>query len=117
MADGAEPNAAADGGDRVCSEESRPLSAAAAELPRSAVPYMVSRHSATLRESAEFPTSVKDVGSWANGMKLASECILDQLLTQFLPGFNHERETLGSPLLDARLHPMGAFRINNQRHE
>jgi hypothetical protein len=52
-----------------------------------------------------------------NGMKLASECIQDQLLTQFLPGFNHERDTLGSPLLDARLHPMGAFRINNQRHE
>ena len=39
-------------------------------------------------------------------MKLTSELLLYQLLTQFLPGFDHERETFGSPLLDARLHPM-----------
>ena len=33
---------------------------AAAELTRSAVPYTVSRHSANFRESAEFPTGVKE---------------------------------------------------------
>jgi hypothetical protein len=44
-------------------------------------------------------------GSWPNGIKLASEFLLDQLLTQYLPGFDHEREALGAPLLDARLHP------------
>jgi hypothetical protein len=56
-------------------------------------------------------------GSNRNGIKLASEPLLDYLLAQFLPGFNHQREALGSPLLDPRLHPMGAFRVYNQCHE
>jgi hypothetical protein len=42
-------------------------------------------------------------------MKLTSERLLHQLLTEFLPRFDHQRETLGSPLLDARLPPMGAY--------
>jgi hypothetical protein len=46
------------------------------------------------------------VGSYANGIKLASELLLDHLLTQFVPGFDHKREALGSPFLDARLHSM-----------
>jgi hypothetical protein len=32
-------------------------------------------------------------------MKLASELRLDQLLTQFLPGFDHQGEGLGPPFL------------------
>jgi hypothetical protein len=55
-----------------------------------------------------------NVGSWANGMKLASERLLDQLLMQCLPGFDHEREALGAPLLDARLHPMRSEGIHDQ---
>jgi hypothetical protein len=47
-------------------------------------------------------------------MKLTSELWLDQLLTQFLPGFDHEREALGPPLLDARLHPMRADGVHDQ---
>jgi hypothetical protein len=47
-------------------------------------------------------------------MKLASELLLDQLLTQFLPGFDHEREALRSPLLDARFHPMRADGVDDQ---
>jgi hypothetical protein len=34
--------------------------------------------------------------------------LLEQLLTQFLPGLDHQWEAFGAPLLDARLHPMGA---------
>jgi hypothetical protein len=49
-------------------------------------------------------------------MKLTLEFLLYQLLTQCLPGFNHKRKALGPPLLDARLHPMGANRDNHQRH-
>jgi len=41
---------------------------------------------------------------------------LDQLLAQFLPGLVHEREALGSPFLDPRLHLMGAYGVNDQRH-
>jgi hypothetical protein len=39
-------------------------------------------------------------------MKLACELLLYQLLTQFLPGFEHEGEALGPSFLDARLYPM-----------
>ena len=49
-----------------------------------------------------------NVGSYANGVKLTSELLLEQLLTQFLPGLDNQWEALRAPLLDARLHPMGA---------
>jgi hypothetical protein len=49
-------------------------------------------------------------------IKLASELLLYQLLTQFLPGFDHEGEALGSPLLHARLDTMRAYRVDEQRH-
>jgi hypothetical protein len=55
------------------------------------------------------------VGSYANGMKLTSELLLDQLLTQYVSGCDHAWEALGPPLLDARLHPMGARRVDDQR--
>ena len=57
-----------------------------------------------------------DCGSYANGMKLASEPWLYQRLTQFRPGFDHERDTFGSPLLDARLHPTGAYGVDEVAH-
>jgi hypothetical protein len=38
-----------------------------------------------------------NVGSGPNGINLTSDLLLDQLLTQFLPGFDHQRETLGPP--------------------
>jgi hypothetical protein len=47
-------------------------------------------------------------------MQLASELLLDQLLTPFLPGFDHEREALKLALLDARLHAMRADGIDHQ---
>jgi hypothetical protein len=47
-------------------------------------------------------------------MKLTSDLLLHQLLTQFLSGFDHEREALGAPLLDARLHPMRADGVDDQ---
>jgi hypothetical protein len=53
-------------------------------------------------------------GSSANGIKLASERLLDQLPAQFLSGFNHEREALGSPLFDPRLCPMQADGVDKQ---
>jgi hypothetical protein len=40
-------------------------------------------------------------------IKLTSERLPYQLLAQFLAGLVHERETLGSPLLDPRPHAMG----------
>jgi len=49
-----------------------------------------------------------------NGIKLAHACLLEQLLSQFLPGFDHQGEGLGPPLLDARLRPKRAHRINEQ---
>ena len=55
------------------------------------------------------------VGLGPNGIKLASELLLYQLLTQCLPGFDHQREALGPPFLDARLHPMRACGVHNQR--
>jgi hypothetical protein len=48
-------------------------------------------------------------------MKLASELWLDQLLTQCLPGFAHEREALGAPFLDTRLHAMRSDGVDEQR--
>jgi hypothetical protein len=53
-------------------------------------------------------------GSWPNGMKLAPELLLYQLLTQFLPRFDPQREALGPSLLDARLHPMRADGVHDQ---
>jgi hypothetical protein len=40
--------------------------------------------------------------------------VLDQLLTQFPSGCDHEREALGAPFLDARLHPMRADGVDDQ---
>jgi hypothetical protein len=48
-------------------------------------------------------------------MKLASDLILDQLLTEFLPGLDHEGETLGPPFLDTRLHAMRSDGVDDQR--
>jgi hypothetical protein len=56
-----------------------------------------------------------DYGSWPNGIKLASKLLLYQLLTQCLPRFDHQREALGPPLLDARLHAMRSDRVDDQR--
>jgi hypothetical protein len=56
-----------------------------------------------------------NVGSWPNGIKLASERLLDQLPAQLLSGFNHQGEALGSPLLDPRLHTIGARGVHDQR--
>ena len=47
-------------------------------------------------------------------MKLASERLLYHLLTQFLPGFDHQGEWLGSPLLDTRLLPARADGLDEQ---
>src|SRR5687767_11315733 len=58
-----------------------------------------------------------DVTRNRNGIKLASDLLVYQLLPQFLPGFDHQGEALGPPFLDARLHAMGACRVHNQRHE
>jgi hypothetical protein len=50
-----------------------------------------------------------------NGIKLASELLLDQLLTQCLPGFDHKWEALGPPFLDAWFHAMRADGVDDQR--
>jgi hypothetical protein len=55
-----------------------------------------------------FADKFRKIGSNPNGMKLACEFLLYQLLTQCLPGFEHQGEALGAPLLDARLYPMRA---------
>ena len=59
-------------------------------------------------------TPIINKGFHLNGIKLASERLLDQLTAQFLSGFNHQGEALGSPLFDPRLHPMGADGIDAQ---
>jgi hypothetical protein len=56
---------------------------------------------------------VTKTGQEPNGMKLTSERLLDQLLTQVLAGCDHEREALRSPLPDARLHPMGTLGVDD----
>ncbi len=48
-------------------------------------------------------------------MKLGSDLLVYQLLTQCLPGFDHQREALGSPLLDPRLHAMRSDGVDDQR--
>jgi hypothetical protein len=53
-------------------------------------------------------------GSVTNGIKLAAERWLDQLLTQFGPRCDHQGEGLGSPFLDARLHAMRSDGIDAQ---
>ena len=50
-------------------------------------------------------------------MKLAPECVLDQLPAQCLSGLNHPWAALGSPLLDPRLPPIGACGVHAQRYE
>jgi hypothetical protein len=55
-------------------------------------------------------------GQEPNGIKLASERLLDQLPAQLLSGFNHKGEALGSPLLDPRLHTIGARGVHDQRY-
>jgi hypothetical protein len=62
----------------------------------------------------DFAISIKS-GQEPNGIKLASERLLDQLPAQFLSGFNHEREALRSPLFDPRLCPMQADGVDKQR--
>jgi hypothetical protein len=49
-------------------------------------------------------------------MKLAAALVLDQLPAQFVPGFDHEGKALRAPLLDPRLHPMGACGVHDQRY-
>jgi hypothetical protein len=53
-------------------------------------------------------------GSDPNGMKLAAQCWLDQLLTQFVPRFDHDGEGLGAALLDARLQAMRSDGVDTQ---
>jgi hypothetical protein len=50
-----------------------------------------------------------------NGIKLASKLLVYQLLTQFLPGFDHKREALGPPFLDTRLYAMRSDGVDDQR--
>jgi hypothetical protein len=78
---------------------------------------LISYHRAILRNlTAYFALGGVIDGLRPNGIKLTLEFLLYQLLTQCLPGFNHKRKALGPPLLDARLHPMGANRDNHQCH-
>jgi hypothetical protein len=58
-----------------------------------------------------------NIGSWPNGIKLGSDLLVYPLLTQCLPGFDHQWEALGAPLLDPRLHPMGTDGVHDQRPE
>jgi hypothetical protein len=51
-----------------------------------------------------------------NGIKLACELLVYQLLTQFLSGFDHVRKARGSPLPDARLCAIGALWIYHQSY-
>jgi DNA-binding NtrC family response regulator len=53
-------------------------------------------------------------GSSSNGIKLSPERMLYQLLTQLLPGCDHQREALGAPLLDTGLYPMRSEGIHDQ---
>jgi hypothetical protein len=50
-------------------------------------------------------------------MKLTSDFLLYQLLTQSLPGCDHEGEALGPPLLDARLHARRSDGVDDQPAE
>jgi hypothetical protein len=68
------------------------------------------------KELSSDETHVKQIGSSSNGMQLSSECLLEQLLTPFLPGCDQARDALGAPLLNARLYPMGAYGVHDQRH-
>jgi hypothetical protein len=47
-------------------------------------------------------------------MKLASDRLLDQPLTQCLPRLDHTRETLRPPFLDAWLHAMRSDGVDDQ---
>jgi hypothetical protein len=48
-------------------------------------------------------------------MKLAYDLLVDQLLTQCLPGCDHQWEALGPPFLDARLYAMRSDGVDDQR--
>jgi hypothetical protein len=61
----------------------------------------------------DFAISIKSAQE-PNGMKLASARLVEQLLTQFLPGLDHEGEGLGSPFLDPRLHSMRSTGVDDQ---
>jgi hypothetical protein len=52
---------------------------------------------------------------WPNGMQLAPELLVYHLLTQCLPGFEHQGEALGPPVLDTRPYSMRSDRIDDQR--
>jgi hypothetical protein len=74
--------------------------------------FLRERPSSTIPQN--LPRSSIEDGPVGNGIKLASEFLLKQLLTQFLPGFDHKWETLGPPFLDARLYPMRSDGIDDQ---
>jgi hypothetical protein len=57
---------------------------------------------------------VPELLSKPNGIQLTSRLLLEQLLAQCLPGFDHQGETLGPPLLDARLHAMRSDGVDDQ---
>jgi hypothetical protein len=64
--------------------------------------------------SADLLYGFGQLGLLAEWHEVSSERLLEQLLMQFLPGFHHQREALGSPLLDPRLHPMRADGVDEQ---
>jgi hypothetical protein len=67
------------------------------------------------RRSAALASHATKEGSDTNGMKLAPELLVYQLLTQFLPGFEHQGEALGPPFLDPQLYSMRSDRVDDQR--
>ena len=74
---------------------------AAAQRQRSALQYMVSRHWASLRESAEFPTSVKEVvtllGNSVEGSSLPGFFAAKYYRNYFYRKKCLESTTLGTP--------------------
>ena len=58
---------------------------------------------------------ITKIGQEPNGMKLAAALVLYQLLTQFLPGCDHQGEALRPPFLDARLYAMRSDGVDDQR--
>jgi hypothetical protein len=64
-------------------------------------------------ETSKRPRFTK-YGQEPNGIKLAPERLPYQLLSQFLPGFEHQGEGLGPPLLDARFHPIRTHGVDAQ---
>ena len=60
------------------------------------------------------PTRLTKTGQEPNGIKLAAELVLYQLLMQCLPGYDHKGEALRPPFLDAGLHAMGSYGVDDQ---